>query len=236
MLLSMSMMAPIEILIQSIFYQYLTDSYCISVVSEEPLEFIMNISHVNVSPNVTNHLAEQLLELSEMGCSDYVVRLRKPRDFMIAFEKVNLMGNIRRSDRKVILLPFNDDNQTRTELLNVLTLKETSFVANLLLILPKISDDDCLVYDLVTHKYVGPDKDSSSPFFMDQWDSCKSPFQDNVNLFPHDMTNLFGKTFKVACFTYKPYALLDIDSDIEPLQRDGTELRIVDEFCRYSIE
>ncbi|CAH2075338.1 unnamed protein product, partial [Iphiclides podalirius] len=47
------------------------------------------------------------------------------------------------------------------------------------------------------------------------------------------MSNLYGKVVKVSCFTYKPYVLLDLNPAVVPYGRDGMEIRIVDEFCRW---
>ncbi|CAH2107283.1 unnamed protein product [Euphydryas editha] len=172
-----------------------------------------------------------------MGCSDYIVQLKEPEIFMTAFENVVHMGNVRKSDRKIIMLPKIDNNlvstNSKVELLNILSMKEASFVANILLILPSDTLCDCEIYDLVTHKFVGPDYDNNKPIYLDKWNSCTSKFDNNVNLFPHDMSDLQGKIVKVAGFTYTPYVLLDLDTNIAPRGRDGIEVRIVDEFCRW---
>ncbi|KAL0840331.1 hypothetical protein ABMA28_015598 [Loxostege sticticalis] len=224
---------PIEILMSTIFHQYLNSSYCLSLVSDSPLNIPIKNSFTYISPGDGELFVNQLLDVSEMGCSDYIVRMQDPKKFMAAFEKVNHLGNVRRSDRKIVFLPPEEDNKTRIDLLEVLALKESGFVANILLVLPTTELLLCSYYDLVTHKYVGPDDQVDEPYYLDRWNSCSSKFEKNANLFPHDMSNLQGKTVKVACFTYKPYALLDLDPSKEPLGRDGTEVRIVDEFCRW---
>ncbi|KAL4706513.1 hypothetical protein ACJJTC_015711 [Scirpophaga incertulas] len=78
-----------------------------------------------------------------------------------------------------------------------------------------------------------PESEVHQPYYLDRWNTCKEEFEENIYIFPHDMSNLNGKIVKVACFTYKPYVLLDIDPKIESLGRDGTEIRIVNEFCRW---
>nr|AOG12846.1 ionotropic receptor [Eogystia hippophaecolus] len=224
----------IELLLHTILNQYLYNSYCVTFVSEIPLDINFSITFTCIVPDPEN-LTNQLLEVSEKGCSDYVVRMKEPQEFMNAYEKVNHLGNARRSDKKLIFLPFLEDDNTTNEtispLLNLLSMKETSFVANILLLIPsRETTAECKFYDIVTHKYVGPDKETNHPLYLDRWNSCTEKFVMNVNLFPHDMSNLYGKTVKVACFTYKPYVLLDLDT---PTGRDGMELRIVEEFCRW---
>nr|ARO76470.1 ionotropic receptor 7 [Conogethes punctiferalis] len=233
MLDSVLSLMPIEILLQTIFNEYLSNSYCLTVVSEKPLDLHVNISYAYISVENGELSPDQMLKLSENGCSDYIVQVKNPQKFMGAFETVNLLGNVRRGDRKIVFLPYREDNATTTLLLEILTLKETSFIANILLILPSPEQSTCSYYDLVTHKYVGQDNEINQPYYIDRWNACTLNFEKNVSLFPHDMTNLYGKTLKVACFTYMPYVLLDLSEAQEPFGRTGTEIKIVDEFCRW---
>lgn len=228
-------LTPLEILLQIVISQHLNESYCLTFVTEEPINFVLSQNFMNIVTNNTKGIFNQTLEVSERGCSDYLVRIKEPEEFMEIFEKVSQLGNTRRSDIKIVFLPFVDNKINSKKMLDVLSLPEASFVANLLLIIP--SDQKaagCKSYDLVTHQYVGPDVESTRPLHIDRWNSCSGTFDKNANLFPHDMSNLMEKSLKVACFTYKPYVLLDLDTSIEPLGRDGTEMRIVEEFCRYT--
>ncbi|KAI8428945.1 hypothetical protein MSG28_007557 [Choristoneura fumiferana] len=110
----------------------------------------------------------------------------------------------------------------------------TGFIANILLVVPSEKCPEyCNYYDLVTHNFVGPDAEVDDPLYLDRWDFGLEQFDKGVNLFPHDMSNMNGKTVKVAAFTYKPYVLLDLDPSDNVLGRDGMELRIIDEFCRW---
>ncbi|XP_026739805.1 glutamate receptor ionotropic, delta-2-like isoform X2 [Trichoplusia ni] len=162
--------------------------------------------------------------------------MQEPQKFMVAFERVVHIGDIRRSDRKIIILPYDEDYNENREIdlpSMVFSMKESHFVADMLMIENYKSDTNCKLFDLITHKFVGSDNEIQLPIHLDRWNSCTEKFENQANLFPHDMTDLYGKTVKVACFTYKPYVLLDIDPAIEPLGRDGVEVRIVDEFCRW---
>ncbi|CAG9560515.1 unnamed protein product [Danaus chrysippus] len=176
------------------------------------------------------------LEASEMGCSDYIVQIDDPQSFMMNFDKVIHTGNVRRSNRKIVMIPSTKLplNESNYELLKILSMKETSFVANILLVLPQLGrlEEECEKYDLVTHQFVGIDNHDLS-VYLDEWDSCTLQFAHNVNLFPHNMLNLYGKVVTVAAFTYKPYVLLDIDTSIVKQGRDGIDVRIVEEFCRW---
>lgn len=98
--------------------------------------------------------------------------------------------------------------------------------------MPSDNQENCTTYDLVTHRFVGENAHVQDPLYLDKWNLCTEKFYKNENLFPHDMNNLHGKTVKVAAFTYKPYSIFDLDTTTTPLGRDGTEMRIMDEFCR----
>ncbi|XP_026751135.1 glutamate receptor ionotropic, delta-2 isoform X1 [Galleria mellonella] len=225
---------PIEILLQTIINEYLNKSYCLTLVTETPFDIVIPISFTYIIPYETGNLTNQILEVSEMGCSDYIVKMREPKKFMVSFDEVNHLGNTRRSDRKVIFLPYDENQIGLQNLLDILKMKPTKFLANLLLVLPISRNiSGCILYDLVSHRFVGPDEKSAQPLYIDRWNSCTRKFENNSNLFPHDMTNLYGKTLKVAGFTYKPYVLLDLDPTVEPRGRDGTETRIIEEFCRW---
>uniref|UniRef100_A0A2H1V256 SFRICE000831.1 n=1 Tax=Spodoptera frugiperda TaxID=7108 RepID=A0A2H1V256_SPOFR len=227
---------PLELLLKTIITQYLESAYCITVLSDKPLSLPFTNSFIYLIPDEEN-LVEQIFNVSEMGCSDYIVCMRDPQNFMTAFERVVHIGNVRRSDRKVIILTYDEEyNENSDENLPslIFSMKGSENLANMLMVVNHNSNNsDCKAFDLVTHQFVGPDDMSNLPIHLDRWDSCTQQFENDANLFPHDMTNLYGKTVKVACFTYKPYVLLDIDTAIEPLGRDGVEIRIVDEFCRW---
>lgn len=230
-----SSLLPLELLLNTIIRQYLESTYCLTIISDAPLAFSFPNSFISLIPNDEN-LVEQVYNVSEMGCSDYIVRMQDPQKFMTAFETVVHTATIRRSDRKIIFLPYNEEYNEGYDIdlpSEVFSMKGSTYVANMLMIVNAASNNsECKTFDLITHQFVGPDEQTDLPKYLDSWNSCSQEFENHANLFPHDMTNLYGKTLKVACFTYKPYVLLDIDPAIEPSGRDGVEIRIVDELCR----
>ncbi|CAG4937805.1 unnamed protein product [Colias eurytheme] len=173
-----------------------------------------------------------MINASDAGCSDYIIRLENPVEFMVAFDKVAHKGLVRRSDKKVIILPSKLSHAVnRQRQLDVLSMKETNFIVHILLVIPISTNDDCEAYDLVTHKFVGVDH--NMPIYLDRWNACSQTFETNSSLFPQELSNLEGKVVKVAGFTYKPYVLLDLDTNIAPYGRDGVEIQLMDEFCRW---
>lgn len=233
MLLLPEALKPIEILLQIIINNYLDSSYCITIISDEYL-FLKSpncFMYINASNNES--LTSLILNASEMGCSDYVVQLNEPENFIVAFENVVRMGNVRKGDRKVIVLPTTNHllEGNSDMIIKTLSMRETSFIANILLIMQTESSSECQIYEMVTHKFVGID-DVDKPITLDRWNSCTEEFENNIDLFPHNMSNLHGKIVKVTAFTYKPYVLLDLDPNVAPSGRDGLDIRIIEEFCR----
>ncbi|CAG9115374.1 unnamed protein product [Plutella xylostella] len=157
-----------------------------------------------------------------------------PQKFVSAIEQVNHLGNARRADKIMMFLPMDKDSDPKV-LVDLLLLKEMAFVANLILILPANSTkstDQCESYDIITHKFVGADAQANDPLYLDSWDACTQQLNTNTNLLPHDISNLQGKTLRVATFTYQPYTIVDIDPAKTPAGYDGLELRVLTEFCR----
>lgn len=233
MLITTSVLHPLEKLLQVLINNYLLQSYCVTLVTEAKLIFRppTNVTFMYIHAKI--NITERILAASEKGCSDFIVQTAEPENFMAAFEMVNHLGDIRRSDKKLIFLPLQDESFNPSILMNILTLKMTGFIANILLIMPSAKCPYyCDYYDLVTHNFVGPDAEIHYPLYLDRWDFSSEQFHKGANLFPHDMSNMNGKTVKVAAFTYKPYVLLDLDSSDNVLGRDGMELRIIEEFCR----
>ncbi|KAG7298543.1 hypothetical protein JYU34_018183 [Plutella xylostella] len=173
-----------------------------------------------------------------MGCSDFVIQVDDPIDFAIVLEKVLFVSNTRRGDRKFIFVPKRLDDSD--EILNVLQTGIFTHIPNVILIVPtnkKVeADEKCEDYDIVTHKFVGPDEeDINIPMVLDRWNSCSKEFESNANLFPHDIANMYGRTVKVACFMYPPFVILNLDKQVARNGRDGLDMRVVDELCSWEL-
>ncbi|VVD02818.1 unnamed protein product [Leptidea sinapis] len=234
MLLQHNFLFSIEILLQAIVDRYLTTSYCVTVIYEKPIQLISALQFRYIKYNDSIDFFSSILDASETGCSDYIVGIREPQRFMKAFDKVVHIGNTRRSDRKLIFFPHLfalDGKDDRQKFLDVLKMKESKYIANILIVLPSVKTKDCDIYELFTHKFVGLVHDQAIQ--LDIWNSCSAKFEKNADLFPIDISNLQGKVVRVSCFTYKPYVLLDLDSDLVPNGRTGVEMKLVDEFCRW---
>ncbi|CAK1553700.1 unnamed protein product [Leptosia nina] len=223
---------PLELLLQILLDRHLITSHCVTIITDEVIEITSPISHRYILLRGNESLTDLLMDASEASCSDYIVRIQDPRRFMVDFDYVSHHGLIRRSDRKIIILPSDlPDEENKEQLLDVLKMRESNFVVDILLVVPVDTNIDCPVYDIVTHKFVGIDSDDL--IYLDRWNSCSRAFDKDGRLFTHDLSNLEGKHVKVTCFTYTPYVLLDLDPNIVPLGRDGVEVRLMEEFCRW---
>nr|AXY83436.1 putative ionotropic receptor 7 [Conopomorpha sinensis] len=232
----------LDMLLKLIYTKYMNQSYCVVIVSENALQVnikLNSFSYINPRFLSNDEFTERLLSLSDNGCSDYLVQMEQPELFMAAMKNVTHNGSVRRSDRKLVFLPTEQNNTIN--LLDLLNLDEALHFANILLVVPgnSVTNDkesvemlECSSYDFVTHKFVGEDVDIRNKHFIGSWNSCSGFSDEMTNLFPHDMTDMKGRSLSVAAFTYEPYSIFDIDKNIEISGQDGIEVRIIDEFCR----
>lgn len=238
-LISPSLLAPaVNLLLQTIVNIYLSESHCLTIVSDNPIDFNLDLMFAYVIPNRTaEELKDQLLIVSEQGCSDYLVNMRDQKMFMTAYGMVSKAGSVRRSDRKILFLPAPEILVSKNKLIDLFAMKETHYVANVLVILPSEDNEtNCQIFDFVTHKFTGPDEGVDKPMLLNQWNSCTNKFKTNNTLFPHDMTNLLGKVAIMSSFFYSPYGIFDLDPALSPKGRDGMEIRLCEEFCRLSVK
>ncbi|XP_048485868.1 uncharacterized protein LOC125490501 [Plutella xylostella] len=225
-------MDSMGLLLQIIFQKYLSQSYCINIVSELNIYFPSNTTSVRFG----NIDSDNILATLDMGCSDFVIQVDEPIQFVRVLEKVLFLSNTRRSDRKYIFVPRRLDDADK--LLAVLQTEIFAHIPNVILIVQTNekaeANEDCEKYDIVTHKFVGPNEEGvKTPIVLDHWDSCSKDFEINANLFPHDMANMGGRITKVACFNYNPFVILNLDEQVARNRRDGLDMRIVEDFCSW---
>ena len=61
-------------------------------------------------------------------------------------------------------------------------------------------------------------------------DSGQYGFLHSADLYPDKVSNLMGKRLTMATFTYRPYSVIDLNTN--PPVVDGTETRLLLEFCK----
>nr|XP_044248777.1 uncharacterized protein LOC108054865 [Drosophila takahashii] len=100
-------------------------------------------------------------------------------------------------------------------------------------------------FDLKTNKYVGPKSEKPAQLKMlDTYSTTEQRFQLGKSLFPDKLKDLQGREVVLAGFDYRPYTVIkhntnsnarDIgvseDSDLRNVYIDGTETRVVLNFC-----
>ncbi|EDW01430.1 uncharacterized protein LOC6559759 [Drosophila grimshawi] len=101
-------------------------------------------------------------------------------------------------------------------------------------------------FDLKTNKYVGPRSEHPEQLqLLDRFDAVGKRFQHKNKLFPDKLRDLQGRELIIAGFDYKPYAIikhrhtesnardvaLSPDSELADVYIDGTETRVVLNFC-----
>lgn len=99
MLITTSVLHPLEKLLQVLINNYLLESYCVTLVTDTKLIFRppTNVTFMYIHAKI--NITERILAASEKGCSDFIVQTAEPENFMAAFEMVNHLGDIRRSDK-----------------------------------------------------------------------------------------------------------------------------------------
>lgn len=93
---------PVETILHIILKKYLAESYCFTIISEEPFEFTFSNSFIYINPNNCNDLVSILIDVTNKGCSDFIIRMREPQYFMYALDSAHYLGDVRRSDKTII--------------------------------------------------------------------------------------------------------------------------------------
>ncbi|KAK9738031.1 Ligand-gated ion channel [Popillia japonica] len=127
------------------------------------------------------------------------------------------LGSDRFNFRKYLLLPVTDQLENS---LDVLKSEAAEFVADILI----AELHNATTFDLYTHKFVGPQVKSADLIWLDRWYSANNSFLFGANLYPDKMGDLEGRPFKIICFTYKPYCIID--------PPDGTDMLVALQYAR----
>jgi hypothetical protein len=220
-------MSSLERLLLVIINKFLLKTYCLSIFSDSPINLQINIPVMSFN---TIQLAENILKSFELGCSDFIISIENPKEFLEKFDRTIRRTSQRRGNRKLI---FASTRENRGNLIDVLKMNESKYIPDILLILPKNCDtnNNCWSYELGTNKFAGKDGHQDL-IILDEWNYSNSSFVRDLNLFPDKLLDLKGKTIRIATFFCKPYILFDIDGDNRVTNLDGTDIRIVSELCR----
>ncbi|XP_077285106.1 putative glutamate receptor [Arctopsyche grandis] len=228
-------MTSLNLLLNIIVNKYLLKTYCLTVLSKTHLDIIENIpimryDQTNISDPIS--MSSFILKSFDLGCSDFIILLDSPQEFLSIFDENIHLTNQRRGNRKLVFLPSFADQTSRDKLISILQESTLSFVPDILLVLPACDAVNCSDYDLATHKYVGT-HGNGELVILDRWRSNNKTFARNTYLFPDKLTNMQGRVLKVATFSYKPYSIIQVDENDNIVGLDGTEMKTCIEFCKW---
>ncbi|KAI4456065.1 ionotropic receptor 20a-related [Holotrichia oblita] len=188
----------------------------ITVYRNNNFEYNGNLSYVYVKLNGIE--IPYNLVFRSYGCQGIVITCQSPVSIFENLELGMKLGSDRFNFRKYLFLTVT--NQLETSL-DVLKSKAAEFVADILIV---AVDSDESIFDLYTHKFAGPKEKSTDITWLDRWYSINNSFLFDSNLYPDKLENLEGRPFRIICFTYKPYCIID--------PPDGTDMLVALEYAR----
>lgn len=206
----------VNVLANIIINTYFSNNNCLLILTQEKLNdfyYSGNFSYVLVNLYDTN-VPESLIFRS-YGCQGIVVLHENPLAVFENLEKQIRLQKIERfNNRRYLFLPM--ENQME-DVLKVFSSECTQYVADILAI--KLSSSDDLkanisanykesIFDLYTHKFVGREGRVNEMIWLDRWFATNQSFLMQSNLYPNKLKDQRGKSFKIICFTYKPYSII----------------------------
>lgn len=228
-------MLALEKLLGIIIKKYLIKTYCLSIFSELTLNVVEDVPIMRFNDSDPSSMSSYIMQSFDIGCSDFIIMMDTPSDFLSIYDENIHETNQRRPYRKIIFLPTSDDEEMRKELISITQESALSFLPDLLLVLPACdslpNESNCTKYDLGTHKFVGV-SGNNDLVILDSWNGDDNTFEKNANLFPDKISNMQGRKLNVATFTYKPYSILELDANDNIIGLDGTEMKFCIEFCK----
>nr|AVH87292.1 ionotropic receptor 4 [Holotrichia parallela] len=216
-----------NILANVIINHYFNDSNCLIILANKSNPFYYKGDSPCIYINVDGVSIPRHLIFNCHGCQGIIVVNEDPVGIFEKLEYEMKLGKERFHHRKYLFLPTRSQAD---EVLNIFQSPAAKFVANVLAIkLNSIKYSNRFgseesVFDLYTHKYVGPEGSTEDVIWLDRWYSTNETFMVNANLYPDKLQNQQGRSLKIATFTYKPYSIAD--------PPDGTELLIPLEYAR----
>lgn len=226
----------LQILVNIIIQDYLIKTYCVTIITDDVTDIFLEKTDIPFlyysSTSDEDTMQSLILKSLDLGCSDFIINIDNPEIFVAQFEENIHLTNQRRGNRKLIFVPNEHNPNSREELIQLLTIPAVEFVPNILLILPfnKTSEgSNETSYELGTQKYLS-NIDNSELIILDVWSSESRSFEKKANLFPDKVSNMQGRTIKMATFNYKPYSIFELDENNNTVV-DGTEYRAAREFC-----
>lgn len=223
----------LKILVNIIVQEYLLKTYCVTIVTDDVTDMFLEKIGIPflyyASSSDEDTMQSLILKSLDLGCSDFIINIDNPETFIAQFEENIHATNQRRGNRKLIFVPNEYNPNSREGLIHLLKTPAVEFVPDILLILPINETGEGsneTMYELGTQKYLS----ERELIVLDVWRSESQSFEKKTNLFPDKVSNLQGRTVKMATFNYKPYSIFEFDENNNTIV-DGTEYRAAREFC-----
>lgn len=207
----MCLLIHLNILVKTILSTYYNDSICAFLISDinngvdyQGLLPIVNIKKENVT-------IFEIKSLLWNGCQDVIINTANPVHAIEAFEAAIKLQVQRFNKRRYLILP----NQFSEGLADLPSLPALQFIPDVLVAVPQIDYNvsyrligHCeTTFQLITHRFVGP-TGNDDVLLLDVWHSRNFSFEIGFNLFPDKITDMQGRIFKMATFSYKPYSIV----------------------------
>ncbi|XP_062557000.1 uncharacterized protein LOC134221842 [Armigeres subalbatus] len=200
-----------------------------------PLDIPAALPIAVVHPQSTIDLADNpIIQAIELGCTVFIVDEGSAFHFLDNYIPI-LDETLFRRPEKSVLVAVQSTGLRQSEFLEAVQGHPALLeIANLLLVVPNGAD-----YELITHRYVGNVPESLKWMLLDTYDHGTESFKQRANLFPDKMSDLMGRTMKVATFFLLPWSMMrPTDEGIVKYMNqkytiDGLDGYILVQFCLW---
>ncbi|XP_055633898.1 glutamate receptor 1-like [Toxorhynchites rutilus septentrionalis] len=184
--------------------------------------------------SITNN---PLLAGIELGCNVFIVHQDSIINFMDRFIEFHDDATYRNPDKTVIMLMDGMQSNEKNLLAELCEHSNLVEIMNLLILKPTANMESI---DLLTHRFVGTIEESVELILLDVFDVDNKTFRYGQVLFPDKISNMLGKSVRLATVNFPPLVILRKSESGNPLVRAGNQIYemsgndglLVVEFCR----
>lgn len=195
----------ISILTNLILTRYFNLSRCVVTLTNEilHLDSLETVTFVHLLVN-DNKIPVDLF-FRRHGCQGFIIQTKNALEVFENLEYQMRHNSERFNNRRYLFLPSSFGENREIE---VFKSKDLYFVTDILVLSNKEENSE-VVYQFLTHKYVGKENHSEI-IVLDEWFSNNGSFLKGNNLYPDKISNLQGRTIRIATFTYLPLTYVGI--------------------------
>lgn len=194
----------ISTLLGLILNQYFNNFRCIFLLTDKnlPLDTSKIIIPL-VNLKISNKSIPTDLFFRYFDCQGIVIQTKNCLEVFENVEKEIRKHMERYNNRRYLFLPSSCEEIKEND---VFQSKELHFVADLL-VMSYSKEKYEEQYEFLTHKYVGV-KNNSEVIVLDKWFANNNSFLKGNNLYPDKISDMQGRTLRLATFTYLPYSFI----------------------------